>query len=96
MPEGPGGRLFDYPLNSPLGIAAGPLLNSKWIEAYSRLGYDILTYATVRSIERQAYALPNIKHVENREQTAVTSRPGNNGNTTIAVSTGMPSMEPDV
>ncbi|MBI2204907.1 MAG: hypothetical protein HYU41_13750 [Candidatus Rokubacteria bacterium] len=97
MPSGPGGRLFDYPLNSPVGIAAGPLLNSKWIEAYAKLGYDILTYATVRSVERQAYSLPNVRPVENREQSAIaTKRPAVNGNATIAVSTGMPSMEPDV
>ena len=97
MPSGPGGRLFDYQLNSPLGIAAGPLLNSKWIEGYARLGYDILTYSTVRSVERQAYSLPNVRHVENREQTAVIAkRPGLNGSTTIAISTGTPSMEPDV
>ncbi len=97
MPSGPGGKLFDYPLNSPLGIAAGPLLNSKWIEAYARLGYDILTYSTVRSMERQAYSLPNVRHVENREQTAIAlKRPTVNGATTIAVSTGTPSMDPDV
>lgn len=96
IPEGQGGRLFDYPLNSALGIAAGPLLNSRWVEAYAKLGYDILTYATVRSVERQAYSLPNVRHVENREQTAVIAKPSSNGSTTIAVSTGMPSMEPDV
>ena len=97
MPPGPGGRLFDHALSSPLGIAAGPLLNSKWVEAYARLGFDVLTYATVRSTFRPAYSLPNIRHVENREQIAVTTRrPHANGNATIAVSTGTPSMEPDV
>jgi dihydroorotate dehydrogenase (NAD+) catalytic subunit len=97
LPAGPGGRLFDYPLNSPLGIAAGPLLNSKWVEAYARLGYDVLTYATVRSSFVPAHALPNIRTVENREQAAVaTRRAGLNGALTLAVSLGMPSMEPDV
>jgi len=87
--------LFGRPLNSSLGIAAGPLLNSKWIEAYSRLGFDVLTYATVRSAFHPAHALPNIRHVDNREQAAVVARPVNNG-ATIAVSLGEPSMEPDV
>jgi len=52
----------------------------------------------VRSTPRPAYSLPNIRHVENREQMAIatTRRHGVNGSTTIAVSTGMPSMEPDV
>jgi dihydroorotate dehydrogenase (NAD+) catalytic subunit len=97
LPTPPGGRLFDFTLNSPLGIAAGPLLNSKWVEAYARIGYDILTYATVRSSLVLAPALPNIRLVENREQAAIaTRRAGSNGNLTLAVSLGTPSMEPDV
>jgi dihydroorotate dehydrogenase (NAD+) catalytic subunit len=88
--------LFGRPLNSSLGIAAGPLLNSKWVEAYARLGFDVLTYATVRSTFQAAHALPNIRHVDNREQAAVVARPANNGGATIAVSLGEPSMEPDV
>jgi dihydroorotate dehydrogenase (NAD+) catalytic subunit len=97
IPEGPGARLFDYLLNSPLGIAAGPLLNSKWVEGYGRLGYDVLTYGTVRSSFHPAFSLPNIRHVENREEFAVAVRRASvNGNMTIAVSLGHPSMEPDV
>lgn len=97
LPGGPGGTLLGCPLNSSLGIAAGPLLNSKWVEGYARLGFDILTYATVRSSFKPAHALPNIRPVENREQAAVaTRRPAVNGNPTIAVSLGTPSMEPDV
>lgn len=97
LPSVPGGRLFDYPLNSPLGIASGPLLNSKWVEGYARLGFDILTYATVRSGFVPALGLPNLRPVENREQAAVaTGRSGFNGDVTLAVSLGTPSMEPDV
>jgi dihydroorotate dehydrogenase len=97
LPAGQGGQLFHYPLNSPLGIAAGPLLNSKWVEAYARLGYDVLTYATVRSTFAAPHALPNIRTVENREQAAIaTRRTGLNGDPTLAVSLGTPSMEPDV
>src|SRR5712691_6400386 len=97
LPAGSGARLFGYDLNSPVGIAAGPLLNSRWIEGYSRLGYDILTYATVRSQPHGALSLPNIRHVDNREEGAIISRrPAMNGNTTIAVSLGLPSMDPEV
>ena len=97
LPAAPGGRLFHYALNSPLGIAAGPLLNSKWVEAYARVGFDILTYATVRSSFVPALGLPNIRPVENREQGAVaTRRSGHNGDVTLAISLGTPSMEPDV
>lgn len=97
MPDAPGGRLLGLHVNSPLGIAAGPLLNSRWIEGYARLGFDVLTYATVRSRAHAAHALPNIRHVDNRDQIAVAARrPHVNGNATIAVSLGLPSMEPDV
>jgi len=97
LPSAPGGKLFGRPVNSNLGIAAGPLLNSKWVEGYARLGFDVLTYATVRSTFRPAHVLPNIRHVENREQAAVVARrPAVNGDATIAVSLGEPSMEPDV
>jgi dihydroorotate dehydrogenase len=97
LPTGPGGKLLGYALNSPLGIAAGPLLNSKWIEAYARVGFDVLTYATVRSSFVPALGLPNLRAVENREQVAVaTRRSGLNGHMTLAVSLGTPSMEPDV
>jgi dihydroorotate dehydrogenase len=95
---GPGGRLFDYQLNSILGISAGPLLNSRWVEGYARLGFDVLTYNTVRSTFWPAYNLPNIRHVENRDQVAVTARrpPQAADHPTLAVSLGNPSSEPDV
>lgn len=97
LPAGPGGHLFHYRLNSAIGISAGPLLNARWVEGYARLGFDILTYATVRSTFWPAYSLPNIRHVENREQAAVTPRrPGPAANPTLAISLGAPSMEPDV
>ena len=97
LPPGPGGRLFGHLLRSSLGIAAGPLMNSKWVESYARLGFDVLTYATVRSVFRPALALPNIRHVDNREAAAIVARrPAANGDTTIAVSLGEPSVEPDV
>jgi dihydroorotate dehydrogenase (NAD+) catalytic subunit len=97
LPEGPGARLFGHLLRSPLGVAAGPLLNSKWVEAYGRLGYDILTYGTVRSCFQPALTLPNIRPVENREEFALAlRRTSPNGNMTIALSLGSPSMEPDI
>src|SRR5262245_32723862 len=72
-------------------------MNSKWVEGYARLGFDVLTYATVRSTFRPAFGLPNIRHVDNREAAAVIARrPAGNGDTTIAISLGEPSMEPDV
>ena len=96
LPSGPGGDLFGHRLASPIGIAAGPLLNSRWIEGYARLGFDVLTYATVRSRAQVAHALPNVRRVENADQAAVARRALNNGATTLAVSLGLPSPEPEV
>ena len=47
LPPGPGGILLGRPVNSSLGIAAGPLLNSKWVEAYARLGFELPLFERV-------------------------------------------------
>lgn len=96
LPSPTGGYLLGYTLNSLLGIAAGPLLNSKWVEGYARLGFDVLTYATVRSRPHPAHNLPNIRPVVSREEVAVAGRRGHPNGATIAVSLGLPSMEPEV
>ena len=73
------------------------MLNSKWVEAYSRLGFDVLTYKTVRSMAMPAHALPNIRPVENREHAAIaTKRTSIETRPTLAVSLGIPSVEPEV
>jgi len=62
FPEIPTTPLKDFlglPVNSRLGIPAGLLLNSRWVKVYGRLGFDILTYKTVRNEYRECYALPN-------------------------------------
>jgi dihydroorotate dehydrogenase (NAD+) catalytic subunit len=86
------------PVPSPLGIAAGPLLNGRWILYYAALGFDVLTYKTTRSIARECYPLPNLVPV----QTASLSG-GERGlpaseamDESWAISFGMPSMPPDV
>ena len=48
------------PVASPLGIPAGPLLNSGWLLYYASLGFDILVYKTVRSSATACYDLPNL------------------------------------
>lgn len=97
VPPGPGGMLLGHRLNSRFGVAAGPLLNARWVEGYARLGFDILTYGSVRSRSHPAWSLPNIRPVQSREDVAVTARrtPAND-DTTIAVSLGLPSVDPDV
>ncbi len=56
-------RFCGLPVRSPLGIPAGPLLNGRWCMYYASLGFDVLTYKTVRSSARPCYPLPNLQPV---------------------------------
>jgi dihydroorotate dehydrogenase len=83
---------------SPLGIAAGPLLNGAWCLYYASLGFDILTYKTVRSQPRECYPLPNLQPVRcgalnggEEDLPAIETMQGS-----WAVSFGMPSKAPEV
>ena len=82
-------------VDSPLGIAAGPLLNGEWLLYYASLGFDVLTYKTVRSCERASYGLPNLQPIAWEggvvpPELEVT----NKMNGSWAVSFGMPSKPP--
>lgn len=86
------------PVPSPLGIAAGPLLNGRWLLYYAALGFDILTYKTVRSQPRECYPLPNLQpvrtgslHAAGKQLSISAQMEGD-----WAISFGMPSMHPDV
>jgi len=108
VPAWPGDWKFcGRKVGSPLGIAAGPLLNGRWILYYASLGFDVLTYKTVRSVERACYDLPNLQPVridrrgDSDESSQLrgdeTSLPAAERMTgSWAVSFGMPSQPPDV
>lgn len=83
---------------SPLGVAAGPLLNGKWLLYYAALGFDVLTYKTVRSAGRESYPWPNLQPVRTEQVPAGSgSLPADDVmRGTWAVSFGMPSQPPDV
>lgn len=53
-----------YPIASPVGIPAGPLLTSNWIKLAGKLGFDVVTYKTIRSHEYPALPLPNMIYIE--------------------------------
>jgi len=55
-----------YKVASPIGVPAGPLLNSKWTTLAGRLGFDIPTYKTIRSYEHPSHPLPNVMFVETK------------------------------
>lgn len=104
VPPTPAKDFFGLPVASRLGISAGLLLNSRWIDTYARLGFDILTYKTVRSQARLCQDRPNwlfvdpadVSHLADRERPvqahalpAIDLR-----ETTASVSFGMPSRAP--
>jgi len=96
VPPYPGEWLFlGIPVNSPLGIPAGPLLNSRWILYYARLGFDVLVYKTVRSCARASYEPPNLLPVSAtslmHEGTEIDADPQAANPHTWAISFGMPS-----
>lgn len=86
------------PVSSPLGIAAGPLLNGRWILYYAALGFDVLTYKTVRSRPRASYPLPNLQPVTAAtiSGSGRTLTAGGSMDRSWAVSFGMPSKTPDI
>lgn len=57
-----------FRLASPLGIAAGPLLNSRWVSLAGRLGFDLLCYKTIRSAEHEGHPVPNMVYVDVPQQ----------------------------
>lgn len=91
-------RFCGVPVDSPLGVAAGPLLNGDWCLHYARLGFDVVTYKTVRSQPRDCYPEPNLTFVSTQAMTGrepevpESEQPTNSW----AVSFGMPSQSPDV
>lgn len=97
MPAGPGVSIFDRRVNSPVGIAAGPLPNSRWVEAYARLGYGLLTYKTVRTVARPAFLRPNLVYCRPGDPAVAEPAPHplDPARVTWAVSLGLPSADPE-
>ena len=53
-----------YKVASPLGVPAGPLLNSRWTNFAAKVGFDVITYKTIRSKEHAGHALPNVMYID--------------------------------
>jgi len=103
VPVVPQKSLFGLAVNSRFGVAAGPGINSKWLSIYSRLGFDILTYKTVRLYERIAHPVPNFAFIDPRSNVFADD---STANTLVAPtlpleiaptggSIGMPSLSPE-
>ena len=48
------------------GLQRVLVVNERWFELYSRLGFDLLTYKTIRSRERRAHPPPNWLYLDER------------------------------
>jgi dihydroorotate dehydrogenase len=80
-------------LASPVGLAAGPAPNARWIDCFASLGYDLLTYKTVRDRAWRGFLLPNLLAVQGDFGRGFTVTEQFTG--TITNSLGMPSMAPE-
>jgi dihydroorotate dehydrogenase len=104
VPVTPTEDFFGYRVASRFGIAASLVLNERWFELFSRLGFDLLTYKTIRSRERRAHPLPNWLYVDERNARTgdaasievIEHIPSAPLTATAAGSIGMPSSSPDV
>lgn len=88
-----------YRIASPIGVPAGPLLNSAWTTLAARLGFDVVTYKTIRSQSHPGHPLPNVLFVEqcegDRRLAKVRNMPESIAEISITNSFGMPSMSPE-
>ncbi|MES2272926.1 MAG: hypothetical protein V4487_01895 [Chlamydiota bacterium] len=87
-----------HKIHAPIGVAAGPLLNAKWVSLAAALGFDILTYKTIRSSAHPAHLMPNVIYVEKKDlHTArkIEAPEQDLSSLTITNSFGMPSQSPD-
>ena len=101
VPSTPMKDFLGYRVASRFGIAASLVLNERWFELYSRLGFDLLTYKTIRSRERRAHPPPNWLYLDEpnladaaRLSSAIGDLPATPLTATAAGSIGMPSSAP--
>ena len=55
--------ILGYPIETPIGVAANAVTTSEGVALAVLLGYNIITYKTVRSSAYQGHQKPNVCHV---------------------------------
>ena len=55
-----------FPVACPLGVPAGPLLDARWVTFAAAMGFDIVTYKTIRSRPHPAHPHPNMIYVDTK------------------------------
>lgn len=90
-----------HPVHLPFGIAAGPLLNGKYIKAAMNKGFDLVVYKTVRTNKYACHSWPNVvavhvkddlKHAKALE--GIQPAKNQQNPTAITNSFGVPSFDP--
>lgn len=61
-------KFLGFDINVPFGIPAGPIPNSKFVQAAFSFGFDIITYKTVRAQAFPSHPFPNILYVDAPEE----------------------------
>jgi dihydroorotate dehydrogenase len=103
---------FGYKTKLPLGVAAGPLYNKRYMDAAMNDGFTVITWKTFRSIDRLAHRNDgkflghNIVYLDNSqilegnnfrsEISGSLKYDGDPENITITNSFGMPSQSPNI
>jgi dihydroorotate dehydrogenase len=107
IPATPEKDFFGLKVRSRFGVPASILLNARWIATYARLGFDLLTYKTVRSSARLCQPPPNWLfldpasvarnlHEPDRPLTLASAAPAEPHAATAGGSFGIPSVAPEV
>lgn len=61
-------KFLGFSVNLPFGIAAGPLINSKFIKAAFKFGFDVSNYKTVRAASFPSHPFPNVLFIEKADE----------------------------
>lgn len=95
-------NFFGFKVNSPFGIAAGPLINGNFVKAALDKGFDIVTYKTVRSQKYSCHPWPNVLSVKvpkdiilGKNEVKLVADHNFTEPISITNSFGVPSFEPD-
>lgn len=96
-------NFLGFKVNSPFGIAAGPLLNGKFVKGALDKGFDIPIYKTVRTREYPCHPWPNVRAIkidgdltlEKMKQGVVVDSDQKGVPELITNSFGVPSMNPE-
>lgn len=93
-------KFLGHDVNLPLGIAAGPLLNGRFVKAALDKGFDLPVYKTVRTRRYPAHAWPNVLAVHPEGDLPLDTEPlvGDENYSeplSITNSFGVPSFDPE-